>query len=126
MIQKYITNTTYKKFIINWNIYNNDVLSVKTMHIPPKALNMEFNFADESDFEICKSQNALWFFNGDLIIGKSKETEAIKQNETNAKETLKEAESKINNEVINIQNQAGRVASKKSNAKINVTTESAG
>jgi len=126
MIQKYITNTTYKKFIINWNIYHNDVLTVKTIHIPPKALNMEFNFADESDFESCKSQNALWFFNGDLIVGKSKESEAIEKNEVNAKENLKEAETKINAEVSNIQKQAGRVSSKKTNAKIDITTESAG
>lgn len=127
MIIKLFTNTTYKHFIMNWNIYHNDILSVKTIHIPPKALNLEISFADEADFEKCKSQNALYFANDEILIGKTSENNAIKQNIDNATENLKEAQEKIDKEVDNLQEQA-QIATKgkKSSTKIEVTTEQAG
>lgn len=131
MIIKLITNTTYKSFIINWNIYNNDILSVKTIRIPPKALNLEVSFADEADFENCKNQNLIYFSNGNLIVAKddkkTSEKEAVSKNESNAKADLNNAESKINKEVNALQEQAQRATKgKKSSAKLEVTTEQAG
>ena len=131
MIIKRITNTTYKKFIMNWNIYNNGILSVKTIHIPPKALNMEFSYADEADFHNCKKQNGIYFANGNLLVTddnkKVTEKEAVSKNESNAKADLDNAEAKINKEVNALQEQAQRATKgKKSSAKLEVTTEQAG
>lgn len=98
-IVKNITNTTLKSFVLNWNLYPNGIIQVKTLRIPPKALNMTCEFADEKDFLECKNQNARYFVNGDLIVGKTSEKEAIKQNEKNSEIVLKEVEKKINTEV---------------------------
>lgn len=131
MIIKRITNTTYKKFIMNWNIYPNGILSVKTIHIPPKALNMEFSFADEADFNNCKKQNGIYFANGNLLVTddnkKVTEKEAVSINKSNAKADLDNAEAKINKEINVLKNKA-QIATqgKKSSAKLEVTTEQAG
>lgn len=127
MITKTITNTTYKKFIMNWNIYKDNILSVKSIHIPPKALNYEISFADETDFLECKRQNALYFANGNLLVGKTTENNAVKQNVNNAKEELKAAQDSIDKEVENLQEQAKKAGrSKKGSANLEVSTEKVG
>lgn len=120
-IVKNITNTTLKSFVLNWNLYPNGVIQVKTLRIPPKALNMSCEFADEKDFLECKNQNARYFVNGDLIVGNTTEKQAVKQNEINAKSNLKEVESKINNEVKNITENANTRAKNKNALKVEVT-----
>lgn len=123
MVTKLITNTTLKKFVLNWNYYVNDNLVVKTLRIAPQSLNMECKFSDENDFNECKKQNSRYFVNGNLLVGKESEKNAVKKNETNAEANLKTAEEKIDTEIENIKTSAKKASGK--NTKVDVQVKEA-
>lgn len=127
-IIKKITNTTRKRFVLNWNLYkDNIIMRVKTLTIHSKALNQECSFADEADFQECRKQNLLYFINGNLLVGDTNENEAVSKNESNATQALLDSEQKITQEVANITEQATKsTRGRKPSVKLEVTTEKAG
>ncbi len=131
-ITKKITNTTAKRFQLNWNIYkdkNDRYPIVKTIEVPAYALNMDCSFADDKDFESFKSQNGFYFSNGNLKVGTETQQSAEKTNETNAEKELKEAEKKINKEIDKITENAkdsvSQINKNNSEVKVEVKTKKA-
>lgn len=116
-----ITNTKVNPLTLYYRVPGTaEKRQLISIHLPPRALNYAVPFTDDLHFNAFRAQNITLINSEIIIIGdKTKESQAIKVNEANAKAEVQSVREKKDKVVENLENNVSS-STKKTKLKLKV------